>query len=97
MLTQAMLGAISPNFRLVELVFEHDTWVVRVTLREESEADRKEQDDTCYQFSNYFADVTDLLSLQADAKIILDETVSQDFIILTPNSLARYVFLMREN
>ena len=97
MLTQAMIGAVSPNFRLVELAFEHETWVVRVTLREESKADREEIDEICDDFSIYLEDVRDRISPQAHVGIIPDVIVSQDHIILSPSVEARYIFRMRES
>lgn len=97
MLTQALIGAVSPNFRLVELVFEHETWVVRVTLREESKADREEIDEICDDFSIYLEDVRDRISAQAYVGIVSDVIVSQNPIILSPSIEARYIFRMRES
>lgn len=97
MLTQAMIGAVSPNFRLVELAFEHDTWVVRVTLREESSVDREEIADMCDEFLNYLSDVRRQLSPKADADAIPDVIINQNLIILSPTSPTRYVFRMRED
>jgi hypothetical protein len=97
MLTQAMIGAVSPNFRLVELAFEHKTWVVRVTLREESKADREEIDEICDEFSIFLEDVRDPICSRAYARIVPDVTVSQDPIILSPAAPTRYVFRMRES
>lgn len=97
MLAQAMIGAVSPNFRLVELAFEHETWVVRVTLREESKADREEIDEICDEFSIFLEDVSDRICSRAYARIVPDVIVSQDPIILSPAAPARYVFRMRES
>jgi hypothetical protein len=97
MLTQAMIGAISPNFRLVELAFEHETWVVRVTLREESNADREEINEICDEFSIFLEDVRDRISPQAYARVRADVIFSEDPIILSPYVPARYVFCMRES
>lgn len=97
MLTQALIGAVSTNFRLVELAFEHETWVVRVTLREESKTDREEIDEICDDFSIYLEDVRDRISTQAYVGIVSDVVVSQNPIILSPSVEARYIFRMRES
>ena len=97
MLTQAMIGAVSPNFRLVELAFERGAWVIRISLREESAVDREEIANLCDEFLNNLADVRHLLSPKADAAAIPDVIVTQDRIILSPYSPTRYVFRMRED
>jgi hypothetical protein len=97
MLTQAMIGAVSPNFRLVELAFESDTWVVRVSLSEESAVDREEIADLCDEFLNNLANVRHLLSPKADTEAVPDVIITQDIIILSPTSPTRYVFRMRED
>ncbi len=50
MLMQAMLGVISPNFRMVSITMLGDTIQVQVVLECESEEDREEIDDCQGEF-----------------------------------------------
>lgn len=96
MLTQALIGVISPNFRMVELAFEGGQWVVRVTLAEDDRSDREEVADACDQMSFYLEDVRDRLTDVAHAKVVTDVIVSKHAICMSPVSEPRVVFRMRE-
>ena len=98
MLNQALIGAISPNFRFVELDFVDTKWVVRVTLGCEDEKDREEILETCDQFAIYLIDVRDEISPQAYyAQIEAEIIISQAPIVMSPMPRATPVFRMRED
>src|SRR5688572_28199948 len=82
MLHQALIGAISPNFRMVELAFQSSTWVVRVTLRTDDPTDREEVEDVCDAFGGYLVDVANLISTEAYARVVPDVVISTEPIIL---------------
>jgi hypothetical protein len=96
MLTQALLGAVSTNFRAVELDFENSKWIVRVALSEENEGDREEINDVCDDFSIFLDDIRDQLSSRAYARVDPDVFVSKGPIIRDAEAQSRWVFCMRE-
>ncbi|NBF09197.1 hypothetical protein [Pseudomonas sp. Fl4BN1] len=53
MLVQAMLGAITPNFRMVVLSREGDVWVIRFYLERCVEDDVDEIEDIICQYTAY--------------------------------------------
>lgn len=53
MLVQAMLGAVTPNFRMVVLSCEDDIWVIRFYLEENIEDDIDEVEDIICQYTAY--------------------------------------------
>lgn len=53
MLVQALVGAISPNFRLVTLCYEIDEWVLNFYLERNDDKDIEEIDDVFFQFTAY--------------------------------------------
>ena len=96
MLHQAMVGSISPNFRMVEFAFEDMKWVIRVTLREESDEDREEIEEISDSFSVFLVDVREAITEEAYAAMVTDVIVSVEPIYLTPQSEPRVVFRARE-
>jgi hypothetical protein len=52
MLMEALLGAISPNFRMVAISFSRDTWKVGFWLEKEDEIDREEIEDALGEFDS---------------------------------------------
>jgi hypothetical protein len=94
MLNQALIGAISPNFRLVELFYEDNTWRARVTLREESEEDREEISGIWSMFDSYLSDVSD--RMQAFTNTLVEGVVSTEQIVINHQAGHRVVFLARE-
>lgn len=96
MLTQALIGAISPNFRMVELAFEDSRWVVRVTLRAEDVADREEIEDVCDEMGIFLGDIIDRISPIAYARVDHEIVVSTAPVFLTPQLEPRVVFKARE-
>lgn len=53
MLVQAMLGAITPNFRMVVLSRDEHGWLIRFYLEEDTEEDAEEVEDIVCQFAAY--------------------------------------------
>lgn len=53
MLNQAMLGAITPNFRMVVLSRKDDEWVIKFFLEADVQDDCDEVEDIMCQFSAY--------------------------------------------
>ncbi|WP_350601225.1 hypothetical protein [Pseudomonas sp. 65/3-MNA-CIBAN-0223] len=53
MLVQAMLGAVTPNFRMVVLSREGDIWVIRFYLEKNIEDDICEIEDIICQYTAY--------------------------------------------
>lgn len=96
MLVQAMIGAISSNFRMIELAFEEGRWLVRVTLETDKEEDREEVEEICDRMSIYLMDVQDRISKAADAAVDFEILISQGLIILSPELEPRVVFRRRE-
>lgn len=56
MLTQALLGAVSGNFRLVCLERRQDKWHVQYWLQEEDAVDHEEIEDIDFEFCNFLDD-----------------------------------------
>ena len=56
MLSQALLGSISGNFRLVCLGRRQDKWHVQYWLQDEDAADREEIEDIDFEFCNFLDD-----------------------------------------
>ena len=53
MLVQAMLGAVTPNFRMVVLSCEDDVWVIRFYIEENIEDDIGEVEEIMCQYTAY--------------------------------------------
>ncbi|MDA7021886.1 hypothetical protein ACQKDL_17895 [Pseudomonas bubulae] len=53
MLVQAMLGAVTPNFRMVVLSCEDDVWLIRFYLEENIDDDIGEVEDIICQYTAY--------------------------------------------
>lgn len=49
-LVRSLLGAISPNFRMVTIVHDGVCWKLVFFLEREDEVDREEIDESCVQF-----------------------------------------------
>lgn len=85
-LCQALLGAISPNFRMVSLNNNDGTWLVSFFLEQDDDMDREEVDDVITRFD-----------AQQDGEIRCryDTVIGPDFID-RPSYPARSVFWRRE-
>ncbi|MCA1196516.1 hypothetical protein K9B35_00905 [Sphingomonas sp. R647] len=97
MLHQALVGAISPNFRLVELGFESGCWSIVVTLTEDRSDDREMVEEVCDDMSCYLMDLQGRISRAAEANCAATVVVSREPIIVDPASSRRRVFMMRQN
>ncbi|MBF2970027.1 hypothetical protein HKT52_10765 [Pseudomonas aeruginosa] len=53
MLIQALVGAISANFRMIALLWDGDEWVLRFYLEESNEEDVEEIEDVVCQYTAY--------------------------------------------
>ncbi|MBN7870580.1 hypothetical protein J0M44_29570 [Pseudomonas aeruginosa] len=53
MLVQALIGAISANFRMVTLCYEDAEWVIRFYLERDIEEDVEEIEDLVCQYTAY--------------------------------------------
>ncbi|MCX7358246.1 MAG: hypothetical protein NT015_08910 [Alphaproteobacteria bacterium] len=57
MLGQALLGAITPNFRMVAINLKHEPWQVRFVLESDDVEDREEIGEVEDCFENYVVDM----------------------------------------
>ena len=62
MFIQAMIGAISSNFRQIVLSYENNEWILIVTLEKDSDEDREEVVDIVEEFSIFLEDIKDKIS-----------------------------------
>lgn len=53
MLTQSLVGAISGNFRMIQLLWEGDEWILKFYLEEDIEEDVEEVEDIVCQYTAY--------------------------------------------
>lgn len=91
MLMQALLGAISPNFRRVALAFDEPSWQLLFVLENECAADREEIEDVAGEFDGL------LLGLNVDGvKFDVRVVVSTEALPALDPSLWRVVFRRRE-
>lgn len=85
-LVQAMIGAISQNFRRVSLVLMDDGVRLDFVLAQESEEDREEISDIEFEFEAL---------LGTSTRVVTDVVVTTDELSETPSS-GRVVFARRE-
>ncbi|WP_266160579.1 hypothetical protein [Dyella silvatica] len=52
-LMQALLGTISPNYRMVSILYENDVWILRFVLEVQDEVDLDEINDTGAEFEAF--------------------------------------------
>ncbi len=96
MLNQAMIGAISDNFRMVTLKWDGRNWLVEVVLSEDSDEDQEEAHDIADQMSIFLMDVKDKLSEQVRADINTEIIVSKSLLSFPSGNQERVVFKKRE-
>lgn len=97
MLGQALLGAISDNFRMVALRFEVDYWVVEVWLRRDDKTDREKVKDIVEEFGVFLEDTKSELTPESWRKIVGKVTVTDAPLDLSHSEMSRVVFLRRED
>lgn len=85
-LVQAMIGAVSANFRMVALQRAGDVWHVKYWLEAESAVDRGEIEDIDFEFANFMN----------DALTSFEIAVTGDEVLLLPDPPTRTVFRRRE-
>lgn len=91
MLMQALLGAVSANFRMVSLSLEGPIWKLQLVLESESAEDREEIIDIAGEFDGL------LLSLdRKDIKFEVETLVTSDLIEF-PEPPTRVVFRRKED
>lgn len=78
MCIQAMIGAISLNFRQVSLSFQNDFWILAVTLEKDSIEDREEVSEISTEFSTFLEDIKDKISKVAYTKVLAKVEISTD-------------------
>jgi hypothetical protein len=91
MLTQSLLGIISPNFRMVAVSFSEDRWVICSWLEKEDREDREEIDDAIGDFSGLILDMENPAS-----KVESIIEICSDALPMLDPSEWRVVFLRRE-
>jgi hypothetical protein len=62
MFIQAMIGAISSNFRQIVLSYKNSEWILIVILEKDSDEDREEIADIVEEFSIYLEDIKNQIS-----------------------------------
>lgn len=96
MATQALIGLVSPNFRMVTLHLADDVWKFVITLREEDRQDRIAAHEITEDFFLSLADIRDAIGedlyMFGEAEII----VTQDEIPFPSQDDCRVLFRMRE-
>ena len=85
-LVQAMIGAVSANFRMVALERADRSWRVRYWLQADDAVDREEIEDIDFEFANFMN----------DAPTSFEITIAGDEVLLLPDPPARTVFRRRE-
>ena len=91
MLSQSLLGTISPNFRRVAASFSEDRWKIGFWLESEDEIDREEIDDAMGDFSGL---ILDMENPPSEIEAITE--ICGDFLPMLDPSDWRIVFLRRE-
>ncbi|MBD9359690.1 hypothetical protein [Methylomonas fluvii] len=57
MLVQALLGSVSPNFRMVSISFKNPVWKLQFVLEDDNEIDREEIEDIITDFDVFLMDI----------------------------------------
>lgn len=92
---QAMVGAISSNFREVVLSRDGDEWILNVRLAEENDEDREEIEEIVNDFSIFLEDTKKNISEEAYSR-------TKSNIIISKNPMkdigreSRVLFRLRE-
>ena len=95
MLTQATIGAISPNFRAITLRHEGGRWGVETVLWRDDPTDRFHVENMTNQFSIFLDDVRDRLSPEAYCEIDSRIALSSAPIPVADGPDERPIFRMR--
>ena len=97
MATQALIGLVSPNFRMVTLYLDNDAWRFVITLRVEDKQDRIAADEITEDFFLSLADIRHLIGedlyMDGEAEILITESE----IPFPSQEDCRVLFRMREH
>jgi hypothetical protein len=91
MLNQALLGAISPNFRMVTILFSEVKWTVFFCLEKDNLKDREEIEDIIGDFDGFLLDI-DSPPSNLEVKI----EVSSEYLPKFDDDNSRVVFRRKE-
>ena len=97
MLGQALIGAVSENFRMVSLRFAVDFWEVIVVLKSQDVLDEDVIMDIADDTSIFLEDVRDQLSANAMKRIETRTHISTKTLVVENSETVRVVFKKREN
>lgn len=95
MLMQALLGSVSPNFRMVSISFNSPVWKLQFVLEEENEVDREEIEDIIAEFEVFMMDINP--EMKAGGKRFETETVISKEKNLRIEPATRKVYRRRED
>lgn len=87
MLVQSLIGAISPNFRMIAISHENDRWVLRFYLKKNIDTDVEEIEDIVCQYTAFQGG-----TVPCRTEIVVGE---QELPKVSPDE-GRVVFRMRE-
>jgi len=98
MLMQAMIGAISKNFRQVSLEVKGNYWLLHVVLERDSFEDREEINDIADELSIYLEGIKQEISCSSfiKNKVEVDVVISRTKLLFEDNPRARLVFRRKE-
>ncbi len=97
MLMQAMLGAISSNFRQISLSFKNKKWLLNVTIEKDDKEDRDEILEIADEFSIFIDDIKDKISSTLYVKVDAIIEVSSDSLKFTCDDDTRVIFRRKED
>jgi|GEM_PF-3173271 len=96
MLVQALIGAITPNFREVVLSYEDSEWVIVFTLEKESNEDREEIIEIVDEFSIYLEDIKSKISDVAYTHARASTYITSDKLDFKVSKARRVIFRRKE-
>lgn len=97
MLVQALIGAISENFRQVALCYRGKSWCLDIVLEIDNQEDREEIADIADQLGVLLDDVRDRISASAYARVLSEIHVTNRALNFTQSEDQRLVFRRKES
>lgn len=97
MLGQALLGAITPNFRIIFLRFTGISWEVEVVFEVENQGDREEFADVIEEFAAIIEDVKDKISDTAYLPIVPKIRISSSSIPFVTANNVRMIYRKKDD
>lgn len=92
MMSQAMLGEITDNFRQIELAYQNGEWWVKVILKTDNDEDREGAFDIADDLSDFLEDITEVISAPAYAKVNHEVVVNDGLLVFERAPNRRLVF-----